>query len=151
MLSPGFLRALKEFDRVLAVVLPRLREAGALRIPFELEDCPQAAKDHQRSRRLVAHTFHKDRGVVCVASAAFGEEMGRAEALGVLLHEVGHVASKELRRPVHAGASRQRQDDEDFQAEADTTILELTGLQIVYNHRGLETVDVDAFKAIENS
>jgi hypothetical protein len=150
MLSPGFLRALREFDRVLTVVLPRLRTAGAPKIPFELEDCPQAEKDHQKSWRLVAHTFHKGRGVVCVAHSAFDRELCLEEVLGVLLHEVGHVSSRELRRPVHAGASRSS-GTEDFQAEADATIFDLTGLRILYNARGLETVDLESFKELEKS
>lgn len=55
---------------------------------FEVQTCPDAAKEHQNSRRQYAHVFHRQ-GVICVTKAFW--TLPDQYQLGLLLHESGHL------------------------------------------------------------
>jgi hypothetical protein len=50
--------------------------------------CQTAEKEHRRSERQYAHTFHYD-GVICVCKAFW--ELPDRHLFGVLAHEIGHL------------------------------------------------------------
>lgn len=53
--------------------------------------CRLADQEHSRSRRSYAHVGHR-RGRICVAGAFYSLPMGHQ--LGLILHELGHMAFK---------------------------------------------------------
>lgn len=56
---------------------------------IELRRCDQANKEHKESLRQYAHTYHKRRGVICVADAFFHLTLNHR--MGLLAHEIGHI------------------------------------------------------------
>ncbi len=53
-----------------------------------VEECSQANREHQKSQRQYAHTFHRD-GVICVSRAFW--KLPERLRLAILLHEAGHI------------------------------------------------------------
>lgn len=97
---------------------------------IEFQFCDEADAHHKESLgwkgadkgRQYAHVFHKD-NVICFAKA--GEELPVANQQGILVHEFGHLM---------AGVSS---DD----ADADSTALEMLGLEMRYDDGNLEFID----------
>lgn len=57
-----------------------------------IERCALADEDHKQTKRYYAHTYHKE-GVICVAGAFYRLPVNYR--LGILLHELGHLAGAE--------------------------------------------------------
>lgn len=56
---------------------------------YEVRICQSANREHRSSVRQYAHVFHHD-GVICVASKLF--DLPPRIMLGILVHELGHLA-----------------------------------------------------------
>ena len=58
---------------------------------FPITRCSIADRDHKRSLRQYAHTFHKGKNtnIICVASAIW--DLPQRNLCGILAHEIGHL------------------------------------------------------------
>jgi hypothetical protein len=77
--------------------------------------CQKAEKEHEKSQRQYAHTFHYP-DTVCVCSALW--ELPKKHRDAILLHEIGHLIVGK----------------DGTEAEANKAIEEVTGKKIHYVH-----------------
>jgi predicted GNAT family N-acyltransferase len=59
-------------------------------IDVVLRRCPVVELEHKRSTRQYCHTLHRRGNVICCARAT--EELPLENKLGLLVHEIGHLA-----------------------------------------------------------
>lgn len=65
--------------------------------------CPEANKEHRDSPRQYAHTHHYS-NTICLARAFY--TLPKKHKLGIILHELGHLAGAEGEDEADAVASR---------------------------------------------
>jgi uncharacterized cupin superfamily protein len=97
---------------------------------YKLQHCSWADREHEKSFRQYAHTFHR-KNVICVAESF--SDLPSQNQFGILLHELGHLAYPNI---------------EDEQ-KIDELIYVLSGIRI-YREKTVETVQTgDLMNAVD--
>ena len=93
---------------------------------LKVELCPLAKRHHLESGRQFAHVFHR-KNTICVTPEFYN--LPQVYRVGILLHELGHVALQE--------------GTDHSEAEADGIITILCGIRIHRRtYRGLKRLEV---------
>lgn len=102
----------------------------------KLRFCANADADHKRKWRQFMHSNERPM-TVCAARAA-EVEMTDSELVGMIAHELGHVAGEALGFPEHAKHTKAGKTPQAVQDEADWIARHVIGFKVRYNRRTLQ-------------